>query len=270
MNWSRLFRVRQKDKEIDEEIESHLRMAIHDRMERGESPEEARRAALREFGNATLVKETTRGVWGWTALEQMLQDLRIALRSLSKSPGFAAAVVALVAMGIGTNSAIFSLFNSVLLKPMPGVQAKDLVSLGVAIDGREDDPGNSYPNYLDYVAQARTLRHLTARGFDRFTLGLEKASYALGGGLVTPNYFDTLGVQLVKGRTFTEEEGRLDASGLVTVISYRVWQEQFEGAEDIVGRPVTLNGHPATIIGVAPPRFRGFRSPNVITSGCHC
>src|SRR5712692_5615459 len=99
--------------------------------------------------------------WGWTGLEQMLQDLRIAVRGLLKSPGFAAAVVALVAMGVGANSAIFSLFNSVLLKPMPGVQAKDLVSLGVAIDGREDDPGNSHPNYLDYAAQTKTLRRLT-------------------------------------------------------------------------------------------------------------
>jgi macrolide transport system ATP-binding/permease protein len=257
MNWRNPFSSRGKDEEIGEELESHLRMAIADRVARGESPRNARLAALRELGNAGLIREATREVWIWRALEEALQDLRSGVRILTQSPAFAAAAVALIAIGIGGNTAIFSMVNAILMKPMPAVQADNLVSLGVMVEGRVDDPSYSYPNYLDYAAQTRTLSSLAARGFERFTLALDKDSYGAPGGLVTPNYFDTLGVRFAKGRTFTQEESRLDASGLVAIISDNAWQEYFQGAGDILGRTITLNGHLATIVGVAPPGFRG-------------
>lgn len=257
MNWKAFFLIRQRDSEIDEEIETHLRMAIQDRVERGESPEEARSAALRELGNAMAVKQAIREVWVWKALEQLLQDFRFAARILTKSPAFSAAAVTLIALGIGGNTTIYSIVNAAVNKPMPGIHADHLISLGIMKDGHHDDPGNTYPNYVDYVAQSKTLRPMLARGWERFTLTLEKASYGLRGTVVTTNYFETLGVPLAKGRPFTEEEGRLDASGLVAVISHHLWEDAFQGAGDIVGRKVALNGHPATIIGVAPARFRG-------------
>jgi macrolide transport system ATP-binding/permease protein len=111
MLWKYIFGSRGKAREIAEELESHLRMAIQDRIDRGESPRDARSAALREFGNAALVRETTREVWVWTALEQLFQDIRTAVRILTKSPAFSAAAVTLIALGIGGNTTIFSMVN---------------------------------------------------------------------------------------------------------------------------------------------------------------
>jgi predicted permease len=256
MKWRAIF-YRRRDDEINEEIEAHLRMAIQDRVERGESPEDARHSAIRELGNTMSVKEAIRDVWISRVLHELLQDLRFAGRVLAKSPGFSVAAIALIALGIGGNATIYSMVNGAMYKPMPGIQAENLISLGIMRDGHQDDPGNSYANYVDYVAQTKTLRPMLARGWDRFTVTLDKASYGVWGTLVTTNYFETLGIRLAKGRPFTEAEGRLDASGLVAVISHSFWQEAFQGADDIVGRKITLNGHPATIVGVAPERFRG-------------
>ena len=256
MNWRSLFH-RKRDDEINEEIEAHLRMAVQDRVERGESPDEARHSANRELGNTMSVKEAIRDVWISRVLQELVQDLRFAARVLAKSPGFSVAAIALIALGIGGNATIYSMINAVFYKPMASVHADNLISLGIMTDGHQDDPGNSYANYVDYVAQTKTLRPMLARGWDRFTVTLDKASYGVWGTLVTTDYFETLGIKMAKGRPFTEAEGRLDASGLVAVISHNFWQDAFQGAEDIVGRRITLNGHPATIVGVAPERFRG-------------
>lgn len=256
MKWRAIFE-RRRDEEIHEEIEAHLRMAVQDRVERGESPEEARHSAVRELGNAMAVKEAVRDVWISRALQELLQDLRFATRVLTKSPGFAAAAIALIALGIGGNATIYSMVSAISHKPLPGIHADNLISLGIMRDGHQDDPGNSYANYADYVAQTKTLRPMLARGWDRFTITLDKASYGVWGTLVTTNYFDTLGVRMAKGRPFTEAEGRSDASGLVAVISHNFWQEAFQGAGDIVGRKIILNGHPAIIVGVAPEGFHG-------------
>ena len=246
-----------KNRELDQEIDAHLRMAIQDRMERGESPEEARQAALREFGNPALVRQTTRDMWGWSAAERALEDLRAAVRVLTKAPGFSAAVITLVALGIGVNTTIYSAIHGILTRPRPGVRAERLVSMGVTLHGRSDDPGNSYPNYLDYVAQSKSLRPILARGFDRFTLALKDGSYGFRGCRVTANYFETAGVRMALGRAFTEEEAHSGAAGLTAVVSYRLWQEHLDGSPGILGQTVELNGHPATVIGVAPPEFRG-------------
>ena len=256
MNWRAWFH-RKRDDEINEEIEAHLRMAMQDRVERGESPEEARHGAIRELGNAMGVKEAIRDVWISRLQQELVQDLRFAARVLTKSPGFSVAAIGLIALGIGGNATIYSMINAISHKPLPGIHADNLISLGIMRDGHQDDPGNTYANYVDYVAQTKTLRPMLARGWDRFTVTLDKASYGVWGTLVTTNYFETLGISLAKGRPFTEAEGRLDASGLVAVISHNLWQDAFQGAEDVVGRRVTLNGHPATVVGVAPERFRG-------------
>lgn len=256
MNWKSIFQ-RQRDEEISEEIESHLRIATQDRIERDESAEDARHHAARELGNALSVKEAIRDVWISRVLQELLQDLRFAARVLTKSPGFAATAIALIALGIGGNATIYSMVSAISHKPLPGIHADNLISLGIMRDGHQDDPGNSYANYADYVAQTKTLRPMLARGWDRFTVTLDKASYGVWGTLVTTNYFETLDVRLAKGRPFTEAEGRLDASGLVAVISHNFWQDAFQGADDIVGRKIILNGHPATVVGVTPEGFHG-------------
>ncbi len=256
MHWTRLFQ-RKRDVDLDAEIESHLTMAIRDRIAPGASIEQARADAIREFGNVGLVKETTRAVWVGTALEQLGQDFRSATRILTKSPGLSVAAITLVALGIGWNATIYSMIHGILTKPAPGIQADRLVSFGVATRGEMDEPEESFPNYQDYLAQTKTFRSILAFQFEPFTLVLKDASYKLHGAAVTANYFDTLGVPVVKGRSFTDAEARSGTTGLVAVIAYPLWKNLFHGAEDAIGQTVVVNGIAATIIGVAAPGFRG-------------
>src|SRR5262249_12750637 len=249
------FRRRPTDAEIDEELRAHLQLAIEARIERGQSPDEARRAALRQFGNLRATHEDVRRVWTWTAVEQLLADARSGFQILTRSPGVSVSAIALVALVIGGNTTIFSIVHGLLTKPAPAIAARNLVSLGWSVDRQPVHPVDSYANYLDVAAAARTVRPLLAFQFERFTLTYGGGSYAIHGGLVTPNYFDTLGLTLERGRAFTDDEGK--SSALTAVISHRIWTEHFQQAEDIVGRSIALNGHIATIVGVAPPRFEG-------------
>ena len=255
MRWLTWFR-RRSDADIDEEIASHLQMAIRDRIERGEPPAEARRRALVEFGNPTQTKEATRSVWTWTALEQLATDLQIGARILWRAPALSATSVVLIALVIGGNTTIFSMVHGVLAKPAPGVMGDRLVTLGWVTDG-EEHPEGAYANYVHVAAATRTLRPMLAFDFGRFILTTRDGSYAIQGATVSTNYFDTLAVRPVVGRTFTESEGRLDASGLVAVISDRLWRDRFAESPDVVGQTTIIDGQVATIIGVAPPRFRG-------------
>jgi predicted permease len=157
-----------------------------------------------------------------------------------------------VALGIGWNATIYSMIHGILTKPAPGIQADRLVSFGMATHGEMDEPEQSFPDYLDYAAQLKTMQSVLAFHFEPFTLVLEDASCKLHGAAVTANYFQTLGVAVVKGRAFTGSE-----TGLVAVIAYPLWKNQFHGAENIIGQTVLVNGFGATIIGVAAPGFRG-------------
>jgi predicted permease len=171
-----------------------------------------------------------------------------------------ATAVTLLMLVIGGNTTIFSVVHGLMTKPAPGVQADRLVSLEFNIEGRPLDYErdiDSYPNYVDIAAQAQTIRPVLAFQFERLTLVARDGSYAVSGALASPNYFDVLGVRLAKGRPIADEEGRVDAAGLTAVISHRVWQTHFRGAEDVLGQSIVLNGHPATVVGVAPPRFQG-------------
>jgi predicted permease len=250
-----LFWRRDRDSEIDEELRSHLALAIRERIDRGETPDQARRAALLEFGNLRATREDVRRVWTWTAVEQLLADLRSGFQILTRSPGVSITAIALIALVIGGNTTIFSSVHGLLTKPAPAIAARDLVSLGWSVDRQPVHPVDSYANYAEVAAQARTVRPLLAFQFERFTLTNRDGSYAVHGGIVTPNYFDTLGLTLARGRAFTEDEAR--SSALTVVISDRIWLQRFQRADDAVGRSVMLNGYPATIVGVAPQEFQG-------------
>lgn len=188
---------------------------------------------------------------------QILQDLRHGARILRTSPGVSATAILLIALVIGGNITIYSMVRTLLTKPAPGVEADRLVVLSQTIDGRTAEPFYSYPDYLDFVAQSTTAQPLIFAGSSLFTLTLDSGSFAVRGSTISANYFETLGVRLLRGRPFTDAEDRLDASGLVAVISDRVWEEHFQRSEDILGRSITLNDHAATIVGVTPPRFQG-------------
>ena len=189
--------------------------------------------------------------------EQLLKDLRFGARILWRSPGFSAAAIALVALGIGGNVTIYSMIHGVLTKPAGGVNAEGLVSIAPAIAGHVMDPGeNSFLNYLAYADQVRSMSSILAAEFERFTVGTNEGTFELRGQLVSANFFDTLGLRMAKGRTFTPDEAR-GAAPLAAIIAYHVWQNQFQGAPDVLGRTVVLNGHPATIVGVGPRGFTG-------------
>lgn len=189
--------------------------------------------------------------------EQILQDARFGARILVHAPGLSAIAIVLIALVIGGNATVYSMVNSILVSPAPGVTHRDLVVLrhvgsGVVIT----DPFVSVPNFEDYARQSKTLFDMTAWGGQRLTLGTDTGNFAVFGGLVPPNFFDTFGADLALGRRFTAQDD--DArDGLVVVISHRVWQERFNLATDVLGKSITIDRVPATIIGVASSGFAG-------------
>jgi predicted permease len=252
-----LFRRSSDDRELDEEIRFHLAQEIERRMAGGLPRAEAERAARMALGSPALVKERTRSVWVWTALEQLLHDLRFGFRILTKSPALSLTAVLLVALVIGGNATVFSMAHGILAKPSPGVHATGLVTVSWARDDGFIETHTTHPVYTYFTNHARTLAALAAFDFQRLTLLHDSGSYALRASIVSSNYFETLGVHIVHGRSFSTDEAERGSSGLVVVISHHLWQTTFQAAAGIVGEPITLNGQPATIVGVAEPEFHG-------------
>ena len=251
------FRRTTLDRDLEKELQFHLDQHVRDLVATGVSHEDAQRRARIDLGGVDQVTERVRASRSGAWLDRLGCDARDAWRGLKRTPGTALTAVTLIALVIGGNTTIFSMVHGILTKPARGVQANGLVTLEPRTIGNLVQSAHSYPDYLDYVAQSRTLRLVLAAAFERFTVSVPDGTFAVRGSEVTTNYFDTLGVHLVRGRSFTDEENRLDTSGLVAVVSYRLWQEQLHGAETVIGQPVVLNGHPATVIGVAPPQFQG-------------
>jgi predicted permease len=195
--------------------------------------------------------------WG-TRFSLLSRDFQHSARSLRKSPGTSAAVAILFAVGIGVNTTIYSMIHGVLTKPAPGVTADRLVSFGVSQNGHPMDPGeNSFASYLQYTDNIRSFESIAASVVERFNMTVrDGSSYRLRGELVTGNYLHTLGVRIVKGRDFTEEEVR-GAAPLPAIIDWFVWQNQFQAAPDVLGQSIRLNGQPATIVGVTLRGFHG-------------
>jgi putative ABC transport system permease protein len=254
-----LLRRERRDRDIDEEIGFHLEQEARLRIERGASPAQARRDALLAFGNPSLSKELTRGVWVSTRLEQLAQDLRLGCRILVTSPALSATAVLLLMLVIGGNTTVFSIANGILKKPAPGVRNDRLVTLNwIQADGFVE-PLTSYANYVDVAAQSTAFRPVIAfRPYVRFSLAHDRGTQAANGTLISANYFEAFGVTLARGRTFTraEHEG---AAGLAAIVSHRFWQETLQGRTDVVGLSIALNGAPATIVGVVERGFEGTR-----------
>src|SRR5580704_3127902 len=202
---------RRRQEELNEELQSHLQMATNDRVQRGAQPGEAQMAALREFGNVELIKEVTREMWGWTSLERLMQDLRYGLRMLAKSPGFTVVAVLTLALGIGANTALFSVVNGVLLKPLPYPQPEQLVWLA------ESKPNFasgsiSFPNFRDWQKDNRTFSGMAVyRSYNFNILGLGDAEQ-VGARFITSDFFNVLGVGPVIGRTFAPGEDEIGAA----------------------------------------------------------
>jgi putative ABC transport system permease protein len=260
MSWWRFFARRKRD--LDEEIEAHLRMAVRDRVERGESLVEARAAAAKEFGNVPLVKDVTRETWGWGWLESAVQDLKYALRRLVKSPGFTIAAIATLALGIGANTAIFELLDAVLLQSLPLRNPQELAVVRVVdMDKARGSYSIAYPvvtnpiweklredhqGFSEIAAWANTGFSRDSGGDARFVNGL----------WVSGDFFRVLGVRAIQGRVFTAEDDRRGCGLPGAVISYGFWQQEYGGGP-VLGRKLMLNDKPVEVIGVTPVSFFG-------------
>jgi predicted permease len=189
--------------------------------------------------------------------DHWLQDLRFGVRVLTHAPGLSAAAILLIALVIGGNATVYSMVNSILVSPATGVTRDDLVVIRhVDPAARLNDPFVSFPNFEDYARHTTTMTGLAGWNTLRLTLGTPTGNFAIFGGVVTTRYFDTFGVEVVRGRGLVASDD--DATdGLAVVISHRLWQERFQLSEDVIGSPIDINRAPATIVGVAAPGFSG-------------
>jgi len=266
---------RRRDDELDEEIRAHIEMSAREREDRGATADEARAAARREFGNVGLVKETTRDVWGWTWAERTWQDVRYGLRMMRRNPGFTAVAVLTLALGIGANTAIFSLIDALFLRSLPVRDPQELVLLKWSAhkqpnfyssanfgDCQQLSPRDymtacsfSHPFFDELHSQSGIFSSVAASG-GTLQLDLSGSGPAsiMRGLIVSGNYFDTLGVRPAIGRMIEPSDENPSAAP-VAVLGYGYWQRVFGGSIAVVGKTVDLNGVPTTIVGVAEHRF---------------
>jgi putative ABC transport system permease protein len=240
---------RRMEEELDRDIREHIEMEIRDNLERGMSPEAARSAALRKFGNVARIKEDTRAVWGWTRLEQILQDLRYALRMLRKNPGFAAVATITLALGIGMNTAVFSVVNAVLLKPLPYPNAERLVWLA-NYSRRSKGEIVSSADFLDWKQQAQSFEKMAAYDYGNATISIKGNAEQAMSATVTADFWAIAGAQPSPGRAFVP--GERD----VVILGRGIFERRLGSNPDIIGKTVTLGGRAVTVVGVMPPGFR--------------
>jgi predicted permease len=236
--------------ELDEELRFHIENEVERNVARGMSPAEARRAALVEFGGVERVREECRDVRGVRLLDDLIQDLRYALRVLTKSPAFTIVSVISLALGIGVNATVFGFVNAVMLRPLPLPDHAELVRI-------QDDNLPAYSDYLAFNERAPVFRGLAAYDFDSVQLTAGDSPGRADITLVSGNYFDVLGVRPALGRAFSADEGGRPGEAAVAVISHGLWQGRFGADPQVVGKTFRLRRVPFTIIGVAPREFTG-------------
>ncbi len=243
-----------REDDLDRELASHLELEAEEHRANGLSPRDAGYAARRAFGNLARVKEEVRFMWGWTPWEAFFQDLRYAARILRNSPGFAAMAVLALALGVGANTSVFTVFNAVVLRPLPFPQSPQLVRLDSFGSAGNFQPV-SYPNFEDWRSWNQSFSGMSA--FTGATLVMTGSGepVRVSGIVASANLFDVLGVQPVLGRRFLPEEDRPHANrGMDSVIlGDRIWREKFGGSPDVLSRVIVLEGQPYGIVGVMPP-----------------
>ena len=269
---SMLTHRRQFDTDLEEEMRLHLELRQQQQIESGAAPDDAHTTARRRFGNVTSLQEKSRSAWGWEWFEQFVDDIRYALRMLHKSPGFTAVAVLTLALGIGANTALFSVVNGVLLSPLPYQNSDQVVSLADWFPGYGES-SSSYPNFLDWVRLNQTFSSLAAYRRDSFNLTGQGDPEQVTAMEVSASFFPLLSVDPVLGRNFSSAEDQLGGPPAV-ILSGGYWKSKFGSSRDILGKPLNLDGTDYTVVGVAPENFyfccssTGFRLSDVyITIG---
>ena len=249
-----LVRRWQFDLDLDEEMRLHRELREQELVKRGLSPQEAHYATQKRFGNDLVLREESRDMWGWNWLENLLQDVRYGLRMLVKNPGFTTVAVITLALGIGANTAIFSVVNGVLLRPLP-YREPDRV---VVVMFRNLKTGETFPlcdaDFLDWQAQNQVFESVAAFSGSGFNLTGSGPPAHLFGDVVTAKFFSTLGVKPVLGRTFLPQEDK-PGSPPVVVLSHSLWQERYGSDPNLIGQSIELNATGTTVIGIMPANF---------------
>ena len=239
-------------------MQAHVDLLTERNIAAGMSPDEARNAALRQFGGVEQTKEIAREqrVWRWA--DEFLQDIRFGARMLVRSPGFSILAILCLTLGIGTNAAVLSWIEGILIRPYPLVAHQDrMVALFGTRQGTTEKEGLSYPDFLDLQKNSTLFESFIVDRIMGTTLSIGDRAERATGGIVSANYFDALGVRPMLGRGFRPEEGEGRNAHPVTVISYLTWQDRYKGDPDIIGKTQFLDGVQHTIIGVAPEKFHG-------------
>src|SRR2546426_298262 len=239
------FRRRQFDRELEEEIRVHLEM---------KAEQQGPHAARRQFGNPTLLKEVSREMWGFNWLDALARDLRYALRTMRKSPGFTLVAVLSLALGIGANTAIFSLVDAALLRMLP-VQRPEEIFIVAHSGKRPPSSSSNYPLYEFLRDRLRSFSGMCTYWPMDVKIRTDSGAEPASAQFVSANYFAVLGVEPALGRTFVPEDER----EAVAVISYRYWERKFALDRGVLGKTLVANGTPLTIIGVTAPEFFGLQ-----------
>ena len=263
MKWLNILRdrlraLRQRDNvidDIDREMRSHLELQVEANIKSGMSPGEAREKAMRSFGNVSRAVDAAYDVKGGGLFETLAQDIRYGARVLLKHKAFTAVAVITLALGIGANTAIFSVVNELLLRPLPYRDADRIVMLWeVSPEGRHQNT-TSRANFRAWREQSTSYQHMAAFSDQRFTLTGDGEPEEVSGQLALPEIFKVLGVDPILGRTLLPEDAE-PGKPPVVVLSYGLWQRRFGGQSGVIGKPILLNGVNRTIVGVMPPNFQ--------------
>lgn len=236
--------------ELDEELRAHIEQQADKYVQAGMSPEEAERRAKLEFGGIEQVKEECRDTWGVRLISELAQDLRYGFRQLCRNPGFTAVAILTLALGIGVNTAVFSVLDAVMLRPLAVPDASQ-----VMVVHRGDSTRFSYPDYVDYRDRNQAFTALAATSPTEATLGFEDQSDLITAEAVSANYEAVMRIPLLLGHWFTNEDEP------EAIISYRAWVARFHADPRVLGKQVRSISSWYTIVGVAPPDFTGIFAP---------
>lgn len=262
LNW---FRLRRLDGDLDRELQYHVDRRVSDLIQSGLPEAEARRQAALEIGGLTQVREEVRDVWLMRWLRDFLYDLRFSARSFRRSPSFTATAVLSLALGIGATTAIYSLVDQIVLRPLPVDHPERLVLIDWNGEQRAETFGSdnlmSYPICRDLQQQTQFFDGVLCRAATTVNLSINgergEQPTPTAAELVSGTYFSVLGVRPALGRLFTVDDDQTPGSSPIVVLSYDFWKNQFGGTQDIVGRTVWVSRHPMTVVGVAVPEFHG-------------
>ncbi|MBZ5514175.1 MAG: ABC transporter permease [Acidobacteriia bacterium] len=258
-----LFAKNQVERELDDELRFHLEKQIEVNVAAGMRPEEARTAALRSFGGVEQVKEECREAWGLRFIEILIQDVRYGLRMLAKNPGFTAVAVLTLALGIGANTAIFSVVNGVLLRPLPYPEPDRLVRI-YERSAQFNVMSVAYPNFLDWERTNRSFAGLAAYRGESFNFTGTGQPEQIPGAVVAANFFSVLDVKPLLGRTFTSDEDRQGANP-VAMVSEGLWKRRFGSSTAVLGKSLELDGQAYSIVGIVPRDCRLLDPAEAIT-----